>query len=182
MARTALALAVLAAACSAAPPPGEAPPARMLVAQLVDASGAELGTATLTQEREFVRLAVNARGLPPGQHGLHLHARGVCTPPDFSSAGPHYNPTGRQHGHRNPMGAHAGDFSNLEVFPDGRAQYDRLIGQLSLVGVGAVLPDSTALVIHAQPDDEMTDPTGNSGARIACGVFRAAAGRRTTPR
>ncbi len=175
-----LVLAAALAACTAAPA-GQAPPARALAATLRDAQGATVGTATLTQEQGFVRLVVDAQGLTPGQHGIHIHARGVCTPPDFASAGGHFNPGGRQHGMGNPAGQHAGDFPNLQAGADGRARYDAVSAHLTMAGPGAVLPDSTAVVIHAQRDDQVSDPTGNAGGRVACGVLTAAAGRRTAP-
>jgi Cu-Zn family superoxide dismutase len=175
-----LVLAVALGACTATPA-GQTPPARALAATLRDAQGATVGTAMLTQEQGFVRLVVDVQGLTPGQHGIHVHARGVCTPPDFASAGGHFNPGGRQHGMGNPAGQHAGDFPNLQAGTDGRAHYDAVSTHLTMVGPGAVLPDSAAVVIHAQRDDQVTDPTGNSGGRVACGVLTAATGRRTAP-
>jgi Cu-Zn family superoxide dismutase len=178
----ALLLAAVLGACSAATSGGgRTPTARALTATLRDAQGAAVGTATLTQEQGFVRLVVEAQGLTPGQHGIHIHARGVCTPPDFTSAGGHFNPGGRQHGMGNPAGQHAGDFPNMQAGADGRARYDAVSVHLTVVGPGAVLPDSAAVVIHAQADDQVTDPTGNSGGRVACGVLTVAAGRRTAP-
>lgn len=175
------ALAACAAACTTAAPPGRTPTARALTAALRDAQGAEVGIATLTQEQGAVRLVAEVRGLTPGLHGIHVHARGMCTPPDFASAGGHFNPTSQQHGTLNPRGPHAGDWPNLEVGPDGRGRFDAVSPHLTLIGAGGVQSDSTALVVHAQRDDQLTDPAGNAGARIACGVLTAAAGRRTAP-
>jgi Cu-Zn family superoxide dismutase len=182
MRRTLLVAALLPlAACSPTPPAGQTPPARALTADLVDAGGRSIGAATITQADGFVRVTVTASGLQPGLHGLHVHAVGVCTPPDFASAGPHFNPLQRRHGWQNPGGPHAGDLRNLEVGADGRARYESVSQHLTLVGPTAIVADSAALVVHAQTDDQVTDPTGNSGARIACGVLRSAVGRRAPP-
>ncbi len=121
-----------------------------------------------------MRVVAQVRNLPPGTHGIHVHEAGRCDPPDFMSAGGHFNPTSRQHGLRNPNGPHAGDLPNLEVGADGTGRLDALARDLSLSsGTGNLLDtDGSALVVHAAADDEMTDPTGNSGGRIACGVIR----------
>ena len=110
-------------------------------------------------------------------HGIHVHAVGKCDAPDFMSAGGHFNPTMHQHGLDNPQGSHAGDMTNLTVASDGSASVDYLLKDASLAsGANSLFgPDGTALVIHADMDDEKTDPSGNSGARIACGVISRAA-------
>jgi Cu-Zn family superoxide dismutase len=111
------------------------------------------------------RLIIDTTGLSPGSHGLHLHAAGRCEGPDFTSAGPHWNPTNRKHGSDNPDGPHLGDLPNLTIGADGR-------GSVTLaVPPGFVDADGTAVVIHAAPDDNRTDPSGNSGARIACAAL-----------
>lgn len=143
------------------------------VAVLRDAAGRETGRATFTQTEGGVRIDVSVRNLPPGQHGIHIHEAGRCDPPDFMSAGGHFNPFGRQHGLRNPAGPHAGDLPNLQVAADGTGRFSS-VNQIVTLGAGPgtlLSPAGTALVIHAAPDDEVTDPTGNSGARIACGVI-----------
>ena len=160
---------------------GTAPAPRQLTAQLYDAQGSPMGIATLSETAGGVRLAVNAQGLAPGTHGIHVHARGACAPPDFASAGGHFNPTGRRHGLNNPGGPHAGDFPNLEAGADGRAQYDVVTTGLALSGPGSLVADSAAIVIHAQRDYQVTDPSGTSGARIACGVLTVGGGRRRVP-
>ena len=105
----------------------------------------------------------------PGTYGIHLHAVGKCDAPDFTTAGPHWNPAQKQHGFDNPMGAHAGDVRNLVVNPDGTAAVSvQLAGALF---DGALDADGLALVIHEKADDYSTDPSGNSGKRIICGVF-----------
>ncbi len=142
-------------------------------AVLRDAEGKQVGTATFGAGKGGVVVKVTVAGLPPGKHGIHLHAAGKCEPPDFKSAGGHLNPGGKQHGLHNPQGAHAGDLPNLVVGKDGRAKATFTAKGATLAeGVGSLLgPDGAALVIHADADDEKTDPAGNSGARIACGVI-----------
>ena len=111
----------------------------------------------------YLRIAV--QGMSAGDHGLHLHAVGRCDGPSFNSAGAHWNPAGRQHGHLNPQGAHRGDLPNLTVSANGRGAINFLVpGQLADA-------DGTSLVIHARPDDYRTDPSGNSGDRLACAVL-----------
>ena len=134
-------------------------------AELKDAQGKVVGRATLSDASGGVKVALKATGLKPGAHGFHIHAVGKCEPPAFTSAGGHFNPQNKKHGHKNPEGAHAGDLPNLVVGSNGA-------GSLDAVAVGTTLNDVTGLVlvIHADPDDEMTDPAGNSGARVACGV------------
>ncbi|WP_338424193.1 superoxide dismutase family protein [Sphingopyxis kveilinensis] len=143
-------------------------------AQLYDASGANRGRADIYRDASGLRVELIARGFGPGTYGMHVHAIGQCTPPEFTSAGPHWNPSGAQHGRENPMGAHHGDLPNLVVEPDeiGRATL-RLVGS-RLNGDGGLLDaDGAAFVIHAGPDDYKTDPSGNSGGRVACGVIVA---------
>lgn len=144
-------------------------------ANLVDARGADRGRVDIYRDSDGLRLELVARGFEAGTYGMHVHAVGQCTPPDFTSAGPHWNPTGAEHGRNNPRGAHHGDLPNLVVEPDmiGRASV-RLVGT-RFEGEGALLDaDGAAFVIHAGPDDMQSDPSGNSGARIACGVIRQA--------
>ena len=143
-------------------------------AQLHDARGADRGRVDIFKDGSGLRLELVARGFGAGTYGMHVHAVGQCTPPDFASAGPHWNPTGAQHGRDNPLGAHHGDLPNLVVEPGaiGRATL-KLVGT-RLAGEGGLLDaDGAAFVIHAQADDLKTDPSGNSGARIACGVITA---------
>ncbi len=161
----ALALALPLAASGAEPPHA----ARAL---LKDAKGEKVGTATLVEAKGGVTIAVKAQGLPPGTHGIHLHAVGKCDDPEFKSAGPHFNPEGKKHGMKNPEGHHAGDLPNLVVGADGKGEFKATVDGVTLgEGPASLLgPQGTALVVHASPDDEVTDPAGNSGARIACGV------------
>ena len=142
-------------------------------AELRTSAGQPAGTASLTQVGNVLRVVIEAQGLPRGAHGVHVHAVGKCDGPDFASAGPHFNPASRQHGALNPQGPHAGDLPNIEVGADGKGRLESTTELLSLgSGTNSVLDaDGSALVIHAAPDDFKTDPTGNSGARIACGVI-----------
>jgi Cu-Zn family superoxide dismutase len=115
-------------------------------------------------------------GLPAGAHGLHFHTVGACTP-TFDAAGGHYNPTQRQHGFNNPQGVHAGDLPNLEIGADGTGTYRTVTDRITLEQGAANTvydADGTSLMVHANADDYVTDPTGNSGGRIACGVVEAA--------
>ena len=140
---------------------------------LKNASGEQVGTATFTAAMGGVAVQVEAAKLPSGRHGIHIHAAGKCEGPDFKSAGAHFNPLGKKHGLHSPEGAHAGDLPNLTVGKDGKAKATFTATGATLgEGEGSLFgPEGTALVIHADPDDEKTDPAGNSGARIACGVI-----------
>ncbi|HET7875874.1 MAG TPA: superoxide dismutase family protein [Methylomirabilota bacterium] len=142
-------------------------------AALKDKDGKSVGVAVLIETPEGVRIAVTGSRLPPGAHGLHIHAVGICQPPEFLSAGAHFNPGGKKHGRQNPAGPHAGDLPNLVVAASGEGGLD-LTTKAVILGPGPTSlfgDNGTALVLHAQPDDEKTDPTGNSGGRIACGVI-----------
>jgi Cu-Zn family superoxide dismutase len=142
-------------------------------AELRNAQGEVVGRATLTADAPGVRIAIEVEKLPPGPHGWHVHAVGRCDPPDFASAGAHFNPEGKKHGLKNPEGPHAGDLPNLAVGADGTARVATMAPGVTLgPGPNSVFhPGGTALVIHAGPDDDVTDPAGNSGARIACGII-----------
>jgi Cu-Zn family superoxide dismutase len=147
--------------------------AKKAKADLLNAKGAPVGTATFSEKANGVELDLKVSNLSPGLHGLHIHAVGRCQAPDFASAGPHFNPEGKQHGWDNPQGHHLGDLQNLEVGPDGKAKVRVLIPGVTLgEGPNALFHEGgTALVIHAKPDDGKTDPAGNAGPRIACGVI-----------
>lgn len=166
-----LLLAVLVAGCAAfRQPPATA---EVALAVLIDANGRKVATASFTEIDGGVRIVVDARGLPPGEKGVHLHAVGRCDPPAFTSAGAHLNPLPRQHGLLNPLGPHAGDLPNITLGADGRGRLETFTDRVTL-GAGPTSlfdGDATAMVIHADPDDFRTDPAGNSGPRIACGVL-----------
>jgi len=162
------------AACSGkSAPVADAPAtaAAPVTAQVRDGAGRTLGTLTLAETSAGVAISGRLTGLPPGVHGFHVHAVGRCEPPDFTSAGGHWNPTGRSHGMNNPAGPHLGDLPNLTVASDSSTSVQVTTPGGSLRGDNAILDtDGSALVIHAGPDDYQTDPSGNSGNRIACGV------------
>jgi len=167
-----LATLTLAAACSRGSTAGTSP-RPFASGTFRDTAGDRVGLATLTDSAGAVRLGVSVSQLSPGPHGLHFHAQGTCTPPDFTSAGPHFNPDGRKHGRLNPEGPHLGDLPNLVAGPDGSADTSFTVAH-DLAGPGTrslLQPGGTALVIHAKPDDERTDPSGNSGDRVACAVI-----------
>ena len=141
-------------------------------AVLRDASGKEVGAATLTVTPSGVLISLDLTAVPPGGHGFHVHTTGKCEPPDFKSAGPHFNPDQTKHGFMTPEGPHAGDLPNLHVPADGKLQVEVLEPNVTLSGEAPLLDaDGSALVIHAGADDYKTDPAGNSGNRIACGVI-----------
>ncbi len=169
----AVVLAVAVAGCAPSTPRTGTPIAggRVASAILMTPAGRPAGRATIREVAGGLRVTIDARGLPPGLHGAHLHTIGQCLPPDFASAGGHWNPMGMKHGSMNPQGPHAGDLPNLMVGADGR-------GTLAINLAGAsfdslIDADGAAMVIHADPDDLMTDPSGNSGRRIVCGVLKA---------
>lgn len=141
------------------------------VAELQTAEGAAAGTATATVGPAGIMIALNVMGLPPGEHGVHVHTTGSCEAPTFESAGGHWNPENQTHGLEGAAGQHAGDMPNLTVAEDGTGtlEYQLMGGTFE----GLLDADGSAFVVHADPDDQMTDPSGNSGARIACGVFSA---------
>lgn len=151
---------------------GSVGPRELASASLTRADGAAVGTASLREDRGATVLRVSASGLTPGVHGIHLHAVGKCEGPGFTSAGGHLNPTAKQHGSLNPAGSHLGDLPNLEAGADGIAMLEHRIGQpAAALRTDLFDADGTAIVIHAGPDDYRSDPSGNSGGRVACGVL-----------
>ena len=148
-------------------------PADTAHANLMDAGGKSLGKLTLKDTSGGVQIKGTLSGLPPGTHGIHIHTVGKCEPPDFKTAGGHFNPDMKKHGMKNPDGMHAGDLPNLEVGADGKAKVNITAAHVTLKsGDHSLFHDGgTALVIHEKADDYMTDPSGNSGNRIACGVI-----------
>jgi len=147
--------------------------AQGVTVQLKTAQGQEAGTAIIKSASHGVVVQVKAKNLPAGEHGIHFHQSAKCDPPDFKTAGAHFNPDGKKHGVKNPEGHHAGDMKNLTVAANGTATTTIVDHDVNLGdGSHSLLSNGgTALVIHAKPDDMMTDPTGNSGDRIACGVI-----------
>jgi Cu-Zn family superoxide dismutase len=165
------AAAMLAASCSSASPaPSVVAPVRSAV--MHDSAGQRVGTASLLESPPGALLVLKLQAIPPGTHGVHLHANGACDPPSFESAGPHLNPAGRKHGPRNPDGPHAGDLPNLRARTDGSVDTTFVLPRdlLTPATLGPAAP-ARALVVHANADDLVTDPSGSSGPRIACGVL-----------
>ena len=146
-------------------------------ADIVNTQGQKIGSAIVHPSNGGVRIDVQVSQLPVGTHGIHIHTVGKCEGPAFTTAGGHFNPASKKHGKENPEGPHAGDLQNIEVGADGT-------GKASLSDLNVTLGDGpnsllheggTALVIHEKADDYKTDPAGNSGARIACGVIQTGA-------
>ncbi|GGE94956.1 superoxide dismutase [Sphingomonas prati] len=142
----------------------------------MDASGAPKGMATLRQGPGGLMLTVSAMGMTPGPKGIHFHTTGRCDAPDFTTAGGHWNPTAMKHGKDSGVGPHSGDLPNIEIGSDGTGRVETMVPGATLTGGASPLMDAdgAALIIHAAADDYRTDPSGNSGARLACGVVTAA--------
>ncbi len=148
-------------------------PAPAAKADLADSQGKKVGTAELTQTPDGVKIAIAVSGLTRGQHAFHIHTVAKCERPDFKSAGAHFNPYNKKHGLKNPDGPHAGDMENIQVDSNGTGKAEVVNKQVTLAeGPNSLFHEGgTAIVIHASPDDNITDPAGNAGARIACGVI-----------
>ncbi|MFC7370935.1 superoxide dismutase family protein [Fictibacillus iocasae] len=142
---------------------------------LMDAKGRNSGTAQLKQTAEGVEIKVNAKGLTPGEHGIHFHEIGKCEAPSFESAGKHFNPEKKKHGFNNPEGFHAGDIPNLKADKKGTAKVTFVSQNVTLAkgSPNALLKKGgTAIVVHEKADDYKTDPSGNSGGRVLCGEIK----------
>jgi Cu-Zn family superoxide dismutase len=153
-------------------PAAAAAPDPSVTATMRDASGRDLGTLTLTDAGSGISVSGTLRGLPPGEHGMHIHVAGRCDAPTFESAGEHWNPTTRQHGTENPQGPHFGDLPNVNVGADSTATIQGTTVGGSLRGTTNMLldADGAAVIIHTSRDDNRTDPSGGSGAPIACAM------------
>jgi Cu-Zn family superoxide dismutase len=138
---------------------------------LVNSAGQPLGSVRMWETPGGVTFRINAAGLSHGIHGIHVHSVGRCEGPAFTSAGPHWNPAGKKHGFNNPAGPHGGDLPNVTVAANGVLQEAVTLPGASFASL--LDADGAALVIHARADDYVTDPSGNSGDRIACGVISA---------
>ena len=163
-------LLLAAGAChrGARPAPAAAP--SRAHAELRDAAGTQIGVASLEQTNRGVLVVLTLTGAPEGIHALHFHAVGQCQPP-FESAGPHFNPTAHHHGYYSADGGHAGDLPNISIPGNGNLRVELVASTASLTGRDGLLDaDGAALVLHAAADDYRSDPSGNSGSRIACGV------------
>lgn len=164
----------LAAGCALCAP-AQSKPIKKKTVELKTASGSDAGTVTIISKGSGVEVKLNVKNLTPGVHAVHFHQTAKCDPPDFKSAGGHFNPTAKQHGFDNPQGHHAGDMRNFTVKPDGTAK--ATVDDIDVVlGTGSesnslLANGGTSLMIHAKGDDYKTDPAGNSGDRVACGVI-----------
>jgi Cu-Zn family superoxide dismutase len=150
-------------------------PVKKKVVELKDANGNDVGTATLLPQGNGVEVRLALKDLPPGRHAVHFHQNAKCDPPDFKSAGPHFNPWNKQHGLENPQGHHAGDMPNFTVKKNGTAkatvQDDDVVLEVGNGPYSLFANGGTSIIIHAKADDLKTDPVGNAGDRIACGVI-----------
>ena len=140
---------------------------------LTGGDGATRGSVTIAEDAAGLTMNVSASGLPAGVHGIHLHEKGLCEGPKFASAGAHWNPAAKKHGRDNPAGAHLGDLANLEVGANGTASVSIPVEGVMMASGATMLADAdgTAIVIHAKGDDYKTDPSGDSGDRVACAVL-----------
>ncbi|MBP1913106.1 Cu-Zn family superoxide dismutase [Lederbergia galactosidilyticus] len=152
-------------ACESGTPP------KKLEVDVINRDGDSLGKVTLDDQAGGIKIKVDLEGLPPGEHAMHIHDQWKCEPPNFLSAGDHFNPDDKEHGLLNPKGPHAGDLPNLMVDEDGKAKVDFVAEGIKFKeGNGSLYTvDGTSIVIHEDADDGMSQPAGNSGERIACG-------------
>ncbi len=143
------------------------------VAALIDAVSAGRGKALASPRPDAVHIELSVTGLRAGVYAMHLHSAGKCDGPDFKTAGAHVNPSNKMHGRDNPMGAHIGDLPNLTVTENTESKISFDVPDIYIDGDNGLFDtDGTSIIIHAQPDDYRTDPSGNSGARVICGSFQ----------
>lgn len=142
--------------------------------QMYDASGSVIGTATLTEQEDAIKMKIKVEGLTPGFHGIHIHEYPICEGPDFKSAGNHLNPEGKEHGLMNPDGSHLGDLPNIKADADGLVENELILPEATLkTGRKSLLArEGSSLVISEEMDDGVSQPSGNGGTRIACGEIK----------
>jgi Cu-Zn family superoxide dismutase len=154
-----------------------AAPKGAVVVPLKTSTGQDAGTATFTPAKDKVAIKLKLKNLPPGQHAVHIHEHAVCDAPDFKTAGGHFNPASKQHGTMNPMGHHNGDLpENITIGEDHTGEASFKVDYLSLnpTATDSLFANGgTSIMVHEKADDMKTDPTGNAGNRIACGVITA---------
>jgi len=165
--------AMIAATTAGAAPSATPTAAGGAMAKMADAKGGEVGSVVLKQTPRGVLLSLDLANLPPGTHAFHIHTTGKCEPPEFKSAGGHFNPTDVHHGFESEKGEHAGDLPNLHVPESGTLRVEYATEAVTLgEGKNSLFDaDGSALVIHAGADDYKSDPAGDAGGRIACGVI-----------
>jgi Cu-Zn family superoxide dismutase len=154
-------------------------PGSQATAELKDKDGKTVGMATFRESAGGVTVNVNVKGLTPGLHAVHIHAVGKCESPAFTSAGGHFNPAQKKHGHKSAEGAHAGDLPNMLVAKDGTGRFEVFTDAITLKSGSTSVSDTdgSALIVHVGIDDYATDPTGNAGDRAACGIITATQSR-----